>query len=141
MWVEGQGKQIRTWNKVRYDFLNVDKTQKAKYVFEEKELFDRFIFRRKVTGRPVDKFWLSMTMLSILQETQPMGWEQFGASNGWCWNFCRRYNITSQCKTDGKSEPRVMREPRIREQHMRYLEIQRAELGLVKDPNWGNFPP
>jgi hypothetical protein len=80
-------------------------------------------------------------MESIFLETKPDGWETFAYSNGWAWNFCRRYRISDQCKTDSKSEPRSVREPRIRLQHMRYLALQNVDMNIPQDPFWGNFPP
>jgi hypothetical protein len=135
-----KSRQLRKWKKARWKFTkNRFKERKADFVFEEDELYQRFIFRRRVLHRWVDSLWLRLTMKNILKQTRPPGWNAFKGSNGWAWNFCKRFNLSTQCKTDGKSETQEVREPKIRDQHLRYLALQQ---GLPQTHwAWGHFLP
>jgi hypothetical protein len=103
------------------------------------ELYQRFSFRRHVYGIGADGYWLKYQMQSIVKELQPKGWADFKCSNGWLYCFVKRYNISSQMKTDKKSVSVVSRLPLLLSF---WSQIQRAQrIGPKMCPDYGHFPP
>ena len=120
------------------DAKKVQKIEKLGLFQEaEVELYDRFLYRRTHHGLYVDGIWLKHEMISILAVYKPDGWEAFGASNGWLHRFCLRWNISSQYKTDGKSESPEERKTKIMAVIGEYLKIQST--GEPTDNLFGRF--
>jgi hypothetical protein len=115
---------------------SVYKTEKAKFKDQEKLLYDAFFIRRQLFGLWVDKYWLCDEFYEILEATKPHKWEKFKYSNGWVWNFCRRWGITEQCRTNKKDIPISIKEPLVRDFHKQILELQKSQ---SKDPTYGRF--
>ncbi len=72
-----------------------------KYFEEEKILYDRFVARRE-KGWPVTYAWLRSTMKHILRERHIRGWTNRNFKNHWARNYCKRWSISRQKKTNKK---------------------------------------
>jgi hypothetical protein len=59
-------------------------------------LYMKFIHRRLYQGLIVRDAWLRREFKRCLEEVQPDGWERAKVSKGWCYRFCRRYQITNK---------------------------------------------
>jgi hypothetical protein len=79
--------------------------EKVKFREEEELLFETFYLRRQLFGLWVDRYWLCDEFYDILELSKPPGWELFKYSKGWVWNFCKRWGITEQCRTNKKDIP------------------------------------
>ena len=102
------------------------------------ELFGRFTHRRRAFGLPSDGYWPRAEMLDILKETKPKGWKKFKCSKGWLYNWVNRYNLSSQVKTDKKSNSAFARLPLI----MQFFDqIRRAQLLGPACSEYGFFDP
>lgn len=112
--------------------------KRARFFEAEVELYDRFLHRRKVKGLYVDGLWLKQNMKKILRTFRPWGYSTFKASQGWLWRFCRRWKISSQAKTDGKTESAECRKIKIEEVINAYKDIQSQGFN---DPVFGRFSP
>ena len=77
----------------------------------------RFVYNRQVIGLKIDRKFLKLEFAEILAELKSDGWETFKFSDGWCSNFCRRYEIGyySRCRT--KAVSLKYRIPRIKKFH------------------------
>ena len=64
----------------------------------EARLYSEFLWRRRYLRLKAGKKWLVEQMLQIVTELGgDMG---FKASMGWCSRYCKRWNISSQCRTN-----------------------------------------
>jgi hypothetical protein len=79
------------------------------------ELYMRFLFKRNVDGFAADGYWLRSEMTKIVEEMKPAGWDKFVCSRGWLFNWVNRYNLSSQAKTDKKSNSTLARLPLLME--------------------------
>lgn len=141
--------QISKWMKKRFGVDHWGKAKdansphrvekKAKFAEAELELYDRFLYRRSVTGLYVDGVWLKVQMRKILNVLRPLGYSTFKTSNGWLWRFCSRWRITSQAKTDGKTETAENRKEKILQVIEEYRLLQRSS--PQTDPVFGRFSP
>ena len=86
----------------------------AKFKDAERELNKRFLHRRRKKGLYVDGEWLKKEMKKILRCYRPQGYESFKYSKGWLWRFCTRFRISSQAKTDQKTESSEFRISKIK---------------------------
>lgn len=113
------------------------------YPEQEDMLFDAFYVRRSLLGLWVDRYWLQDEFYEILKLTKPDGWEDFRCSSGWVSNFCRRFSITKQARTNKKDVPIAVKEPWIRSFHKQVLNLQKT--GIPEDPaydaTYGRFGP
>ena len=108
----------------------------------EDALYGNFIIRRKFYGLAVDGYWLRAEMLRLMQKAGEGKEVGFKFSKGWVYNFCCRYNITSQCKTDKKGLSALDRIDDIKSfhSHMRYLQNLSPHIPQY-DLTWGSYPP
>ena len=141
--------QISKWMKLRFsqelweNSPDAHKPQRAesraKFKVAETELYDRFLHRRKSQGLFVDGLWLRKEMRQILETLRPRGYLKFRCSNGWLYRFCSRWNITSQAKTDGKTETAESRKAKIVGCIADYMRLQRSK--PPTDSRFGRFSP
>jgi len=139
---------ISKWMKQRFD-IESWRDQKGKKVQRvesrgifhecEVELYARFLERRVKHALYVDGIWLKHQMHLIMNVLKPRGYHTFCYSNGWCYRFCKRWHITSQARTDGKTESPEVRRAKIVAVLGKYMEIQNS--GPVTDPAYGRFQP
>ena len=72
--------------------------RKAKFPSQESELFDKICLKR-ANGVPISNKWVQVTMLNLLSEQKPDGYETFKASQPWRARFFHRFNLTSSDDT------------------------------------------
>lgn len=85
----------------------------------------------------MDKYWLKAEFLVLLNANQPG--HAFNFSNGWIYNFCRRYHISSKASTEKKYLSVQERLPLCYGFHQEIWSIQVAFPQV--DDIWGAFPP
>ena len=78
-------------------------------------LYTQFVWRRMVQRLRTSRKWLKSTMLSITESDY--GASEFKASDGWVANFCCRWKITHQRKSNVKKLSLAERLPEIRKFH------------------------
>lgn len=111
----------------------------AQFPGVEDHLYQKFVYRRQYQGLVVHDDWLRREFKRCLAEIQPRGWEQTKASKGWCYNFCRRYDITDQAKTNKKKLPLSERLQAIQGFHGWFLyDLQWS--GTERSAKYGRFP-
>jgi hypothetical protein len=103
----------------------------------ELELYGRFVWRRKYQRLATHRDWLRDNMAEILRRDYNITKVR---SAGWCSNFCRRWAITSQCRTNKHKQSVQERLPAIRKFHTWLIYgLQRSE--PQRCPKYGRFPP
>ena len=102
-------------------------------------LYFRFIYRRRYQALRVTRRWLCINFKDIRLNLghDVDGWYP---SNGWCSRFCKRWSITSQCRTNKKKFSIEERLPVIQEFHQHWIYgIQSS--GKKTCPEYGCFKP
>jgi hypothetical protein len=106
----------------------------------EAALYGEFLWRRRYLRRKTTKHWLRVRMRYIVQRDHAGAVGAFNASEGWCSNFCRRWRISSQCRTNKHKQSVTDRLPAIRKFHQWLIYgLQRSE--PERCPKYGRFPP
>ena len=113
----------------------------GEYPEAELKLYARFIWRRKYMRNKVSRAWLRRNMADILLAdygiTTP---GEFRCSHGWSGRFCKRWEITEQCRTNKHKASVVERLPAIRDFHQWLIYgLQRS--APQRCPKYGRFPP
>lgn len=67
----------------------------------EMMLYFRFIYRRRYQALRVSRRWLRSSFKDI-RANLAHDVDNWYPSGGWCTNFCKRWDITSQCRTNKK---------------------------------------
>jgi hypothetical protein len=109
----------------------------GKYPEAELELYGRFVWRRKYQRLATHRDWLRDNMAKILRRDHNI--VKF-PSIGWCSNFCRRWSITSQCRTNKHKQSVQERLPAIRKFHTWLIYGLQRSLP-ERCPKYGRFPP
>ena len=128
---------IDFWSTCRKPRQKVE--ERAQFCEAERELNERFLHRRKVLGFFVDGHWLRHEMRKFLKVFRPPGWKTFSYSNGWLSRFCTRYRISSQARTDHKSQSVEYRVGQVTNFISEYLDTQKS--GPAVDSVFGRFSP
>ena len=106
------------------------------HVEQEYKLYVRFVWRRQYQKLRVGTRWLRQNMRQLLNGVAPAGQ---GYSRGWANRFCRRWNITFQCRTNTKHLSVQERLPAIRGFHQWLIHgLQRSH--PQRDAKYGRFP-
>lgn len=86
----------------------------------EVRLYVKFIYRRRFQALRVSRHWLRRNFKFCRAELghNVDGWLP---SEGWCTRFCRRFQITSQCRTNKKKFSLEERLPKIRQFHQYWI--------------------
>ena len=114
------------------------RTDGGRYPMAEAEVYSEFLWRRRYLRLKTGKLWLMGKMLECLD--QPLGAAPFRASMGWCSRFCKRWNISSQCRTNKHKRSVNERLPAIRAFHQYLIYgLQRSE--PQRCTKYGRFPP
>ena len=109
----------------------------GQYPLAEAELYGHFLWRRRYLRLKTSRRWLRDTMLDVL-ETH--GVTTFKGSQGWCTRFCRRWDISSQCRTNKHKRSVKERLPAITKFHVWLIYgLQRSD--PQRCPKYGRFPP
>jgi hypothetical protein len=138
-WLESRRTDVEAWGRHKSAKVIQKVEKRARFADAERELHERFIHRRRKQGLYVDGEWLKKEMKIILHVYCPRGYLTFKYSKGWLWRFCKRFRISSQAKTDMKTESDEFRISKIKAVMREYLRIQN-ELPATH-PDWGNFLP
>ena len=110
------------------------------YPEAESKLYARFVWRRKYLRQKVTKAWLKRNMANILLTNYNITSDGFRCSQGWCGRFCKRWEITEQCRTNKHKASVVERLPRIRDFHQWLIYgLQRS--APQRCEKYGRFPP
>lgn len=140
-WIENRGEIFYMAGKSEYSNLRKKRHVPAQYPEAEFQLYVRFIWRRTYQKRRVGYRWLRTNMRQILRESgiDPLA-TKFRASNSWCVGFCKRFEITKQCRTNKKTRSIKDRLEQIQGFH-RFLiyGLQRSE--PERCSKYGRFPP
>jgi hypothetical protein len=109
----------------------------GKHPKAELELYARFVWRRRYQRLATHRDWLRDNMAEILRrDGNPAKYP----SPGWCSAFCRRWSITSQCRTNKHKQSVQERLPAIRKFHTWLIYgLQRSE--PQRDDKYGRIPP
>lgn len=104
----------------------------------EDQLYIKFIYRRRFQALRVTRRWLRRTFKLCRAELghNVDGWFP---SEGWCTRFCRRYDITSQCRTNKKKFSIEERLEKIREFHQYWIYGVQST-GEQRCPKYGRYP-
>jgi hypothetical protein len=107
----------------------------------ELKLFLRVCWRKLGCGKRVSRKWLSKTFLRIWgKEPAKVKEKVCEGSNGLISNFCRRWGLTSQVRSNKKDESLEERLPRIRAFHQSLIYgLQRSN--PQRCTKYGRFPP
>jgi hypothetical protein len=139
---------ISTWNSNRAEIFlrartpGMAKMQKyrpsiAKYPEAEVELYGRFVWRRTYLRLATHRDWLRDNMSQILRRDNITN---SVPSRSWCSKFCKRWEITSQCRTNKHKLSVQERLPAIRKFHSWLIYgLQRS--APERCPKYGRFPP
>lgn len=104
----------------------------------EDELYMLFEQRRNNTGLPVDCYWFRCEF-GLLLERDHGHEHEFDFSNGWLANFCSRYNISSQLKTEKKFLSPEDRKSTLQDFHH---DIHAMQCTFPQQcPVWGAYAP
>jgi hypothetical protein len=110
----------------------------AKWPYAELQLYVRFIYRRRYQALRVTKSWLRTTFKDI-RHNLGEDVRQWYPSSGWCSRFCKRWEITSQCRTNKKKFSIEERLDKIQAFHQFWiLGVQHG--GVQRCPKYGRFP-
>ena len=142
---------ISKWEKKRDEIFRYARTRRignlrayipsvGRYPDAELEVYTRFLWRRRYLRLRTSRQWLVDQMKEILLETRNITPEEFGCSNGWLCGFCKRWEITYQCRTNKHKRSVQERLPAIREFH-RWLIYGLQRSGPRRCPKYGRFPP
>ena len=104
----------------------------------ELRLYCHFLFRRRIQGRRVTYRWLRNKFKDIRRRAghDVHDWHP---SRGWCSNFCRRWEISYQCRTNKHKRSIEERLPAIQAFHQHWIYgVQRSF--PQRDPKYGRFP-
>jgi hypothetical protein len=109
----------------------------------EEILYGRFIYTRQVDQLRVGHIWLKTEMRDIVERLNPdkastakIG--QFKAANGWASAYCKRWEISSQARTNNHTTPIAERLPAINEFHQFLIYGMQARLP-ARCPVYGRF--
>lgn len=120
---------------------NVVLADRAHFRAETDIVFERFLFRRQVSGLETDYEWIRHTMKGLLHERKPKGYQDFKYSNGWLQNFLEFYDISHQVQTEKKPVNNADLLPLIQTFHRELCTIQQSKGLNPRDPVYGRFPP
>jgi hypothetical protein len=106
---------------------------------EEVQLYIKFIYRRRYQGLRVTRKWLQRNFKYTRAEAghNVDGWFP---SQGWCTRFCKRWEITSQCRTNKKKYSIEERLPKIQGFHQYWI-LSVQSTGEQRCPKYGRYPP
>ena len=119
--------------------LHKARPSKADYPHAETRLYVKFVYRRNVQGLKTSRRWLARHFRVTLIE---LGIDPSGCafSGGLISNFCRRWAISNQCRTNKKQLSVEARLPQIQGFH-RYLHHGIQRTLPQRCPKYGRFPP
>ena len=105
----------------------------------ETMLYYRFIYRRRYQALRVTRRWLRINFKDIRTN---LGHDVDGwfPSNGWCSRFCKRWSITSQCRTNKKKFSIEERLPAIQAFHQYWIYGVQSS-GVQTCPKYGRYKP
>ena len=104
----------------------------------ETAVYTKFLWRRRYLRLKTDRAWLRAKMQAIVDREHPG--VVFVASQGWCSRFCKRWRISSQCRTNKHKASVLERLPQIRAFHQWLIYgLQRS--GPQRCLKYGRFPP
>jgi hypothetical protein len=111
----------------------------------EELLYGRFIHTRQVDQLRVGHVWLKDQMRDIVARLNPdradsAQIEKFKAANGWASAYCKRWEISSQARTNNHTTPIAERLPAIQEFHQFLIYGMQGRLP-ARCPVYGRFPP
>lgn len=105
---------------------------------QEIQLYVKFIYRRRYQGLRVTRKWLRRNFKYTRAEAghNVDGWFP---SKGWCSRFCKRWEITSQCRTNKKKYSIEERLPKIQGFHQYWI-LTVQGTGEQRCPKYGRYP-
>ena len=106
-------------NRARYLMNPSDERVVGKFYAQQRKVYNLYRFRR-VEGLPCDGNWFQSSMRNVCKKDMPEGYDpnkpnQFGSR--WRTNFCKRWKISSQKKTNSKSKSVYERIHKVRNYH------------------------
>jgi hypothetical protein len=141
-----QRERVKIFTKARTPGLatkSKDRPSVGAYPHLESILYSRFLWRRKYLRLRTSTDWEKRNMLAIFNtHYQSLGEipPQFLASDGWCTNFNRRWDITYQCRTNKHKRTVMERLPQIARFHQWLIYgVQRS--APQRCPIYGRYPP
>ena len=107
---------------------------------QEEELFFEFCHLRRNLGLAVDCYWFRHEFRKlIIRDKGQKAADSFNYSNGWVANFCRRWRITDQLKTEKKYMSPM---ERIQFLHDFHHDFHAMQCSMDQQSNiWGAYPP
>jgi hypothetical protein len=106
----------------------------------EVQLYTRFLWRRTVQRLRTSRRWLQQNMRDILARDYNYNIADFEASDGWVANFCHRWDITNQHRSNKHKIPLAERLPAIKKFH-RWLIYGLQRSGPQRSLKYGRFDP
>ena len=138
LWIRDRAKIFYLGGKSEYANRRKWRVKRGEHADAEHELFQRFVWRRVKQKRRVGYRWLKKNMRQILRDGE--GLNGFTGSNQWARNFCLRWDITNQCRTNRKVKSIRDRLEQIRGFHQFLIYgLQRSK--PERCPKYGRFPP
>ena len=111
----------------------------GKYPAAEQVLYGLFVWRRAYQRLRTSRDWLREQMRRAVLELHGVD-VSFKASSGWCSAFCRRWEITYQCRTNKHKKAVEDRLPQIRRFHTWLIYGLQRSLP-ERCAKYGRFPP
>jgi hypothetical protein len=106
---------------------------------EEYKLYASFLIRRRIKGRRTTYAWLRRRFLDIRRRAGHVFPANYYPSRGWCIRFCKRWEITYQCRTNKHKTPIEQRVPAIQAFHQHWIYgVQRSQ--PQRDAKYGRYP-
>ena len=104
----------------------------------ETQLYMRFLYRRRYQALRTTNRWLKINMKDIRHNLgdDVRGW---WPSKGWATRFCKRWEITNQCRTNKKKFSIEERLPAIQGFHQYWIGAVQGS-GPARCPKYGRFP-
>lgn len=110
----------------------------ARWPLAEYHLYMRFIYRRRFQALRVTRNWLR-TNFKDVRSSLGHNVDGYYPSQGWCSRFCKRWEITSQCRTNKKKFSIAERMPKIQAFHQYWI-LGVQNTGEPRCPKYGRFP-
>lgn len=143
-WVQERKRIFRNANKRGNTVKTRRRNVPPKFPKGEMMLYGRFMYMRVFERVKVHRKYLREAMVDIvkrkdpdgLRGTLPLGWRP---SEGWASNFCRRWEISSQCITNNHTQSITERMPQMQAFH-RFLIYDMQHRLPRRCPKYGRFP-
>lgn len=101
--IEAAGAKSTAMKKACYSKEWLEQNRSGLYPKEEHLVFAAFL-QARMEGKQVVPMWFSAEMINQLKKSQPIGWQDFKASQGWQQRVFGRFNLVIRATTNTKAK-------------------------------------